>query len=181
MSLGIISLSIVAVATTVIAPTHGHAFTTNAWQNGNSGLCLDDPGGGASWGQQMQQWGCNHTAAQGWNYIQVGTDGTQALILLQNQASGLCLDVWQDQLTTAFQPVVQWGCNAYDPAQVFFFPDDWGYPPYCGTAYAISTQNGGYSNHYEVEVGWGSTQWGATVDIYPDDQTLAQNWCPTNA
>lgn len=94
-------------------------------KNVDSAKCMDDPGASQSWGVQMQQWQCGSPlpANQTWNFFYPNTGlGTW---MIQNKASGLCLDVWQANYTNGAK-VVQWPCDGSDNAEQFW-------PEYSGT------------------------------------------------
>jgi len=73
--------------------------------NGASNLCLDDQYSQQYDGAEVQQWGCNGTDAQAWNYD--FTTGALALPGLAGQPN-YCLDGGANQPGTRVQ---LWSCN----------------------------------------------------------------------
>ncbi|KOU47740.1 hypothetical protein ADK54_12660 [Streptomyces sp. WM6378] len=55
-------------------------------------LCLDIPGGHAVIGAQIQQWGCNGSDAQRWNFVHV--DSTHFLVQ-SSLDTNLCINNWE--------------------------------------------------------------------------------------
>lgn len=98
----------------------------------HSGMCLDDTNGSGSSGNQMQIWGCNGLANQGWHVWDgkwcnshqgsptlcgAGIGFPVAFVMLQNQKSGLCLNLMGGANAGNGAAVAQWPCNANDQNQ----------------------------------------------------------------
>ncbi|WP_346836715.1 RICIN domain-containing protein [Microbulbifer sp. SAOS-129_SWC] len=72
----------------------------------HSGLCLDVPSSSTANGKQLQQWGCNGTAAQQFDFIYAGSGQYEVI----NVNSGKCIDIYWSQ-TGNGTPVQQYSCN----------------------------------------------------------------------
>ncbi|KUJ84512.1 hypothetical protein AWR36_002230 [Microbulbifer flavimaris] len=72
----------------------------------HSGLCLDVPYSSTSNGKQLQQWSCNGTAAQQFDFIYAG-GGEYEII---NANSGKCVDIYRSY-TSNGTDVQQYSCN----------------------------------------------------------------------
>lgn len=83
--------------------------------NKQSGLCLDVENASLDNGARLQQYTCNSTAAQGFNFA---LDGGTLWFLTLNDNSDKCLDVGgNSELNGA--PVQQWTCNFADESQLW--------------------------------------------------------------
>ncbi|SDJ51790.1 lipase [Microbulbifer yueqingensis] len=72
----------------------------------HSGLCLDVPFSSTSNGKQLQQWSCNGTAAQQFDFVYAGA-GRYEII---NVNSGKCVDIYRGY-TSNGTDVQQYSCN----------------------------------------------------------------------
>ncbi|WP_193164740.1 lipase-like domain-containing protein [Microbulbifer hainanensis] len=72
----------------------------------HSGLCLDVPSSSTANSKQLQQWSCNATAAQQFDFVYAGS-GQYEII---NVNSGKCVDIYWSQ-TGNGTPVQQYSCN----------------------------------------------------------------------
>jgi hypothetical protein len=163
-------------------PVPVHATTVGLWgtvHRGGSNSCIDDTNFSLSWGNRMQIWGCVNNSNQHWRVL-VGQSWSFALdgvVLLQNQTSGLCLDVWQRNGSNG-TPIVQWPCNFNDRGEWIMTP--WNLSDYSGTAL-------GAFNIFWASVGGcvdDPNQYlgnGTKLQLYSCNQTLAQAWRPSNA
>ncbi|MBD0742270.1 RICIN domain-containing protein [Streptomyces sp. CBMA152] len=91
-------LAAVAVCATGLMATGFTATPANALSTEGhqiklqDNLCLDIPGGNAVIGAQIQQWGCNGTPAQQWNFVHV--DSTHFLVQSAINTN-LCINNWE--------------------------------------------------------------------------------------
>jgi Ricin-type beta-trefoil lectin domain-like len=87
--------------------------------NWHSGKCLDDPGFSHSF-VQYDIWGCNYGSNQEFkalNRRDILYNGNDVTIYqIQNEASHLCLDLWQSSRAWG-TPIKQYTCNYSDDAQ----------------------------------------------------------------
>jgi hexosaminidase len=93
--------------------------------NWHSGKCLDNPAFSRSY-VQYEIWGCNYGTNQEFkalNRKQVSFGGNLVWIYqIQNEASGLCLDLWGGSRNLA-TPIKQYRCNYSDDAQWWLLAD----------------------------------------------------------
>lgn len=99
------------------------ASAASSWyqiKNSYDHQCMDNLGGKSS-PSNIYRNTCSNTSEQMWRtYYQCCGDGNAHWDVLQNEYSGLCLDVWLGKTTTQNQPVVQYACNSNDLAQNFY-------------------------------------------------------------
>jgi hypothetical protein len=115
----------IALATGLAQPLPAAAYTSSyvpVHKAGNS-LCIDDPNASKTSGTQMILWPCATGSNQQWREMSVecGLGGgplSSTCALLQNAASGLCLDVKGGSKSNG-TPAIQWPCNTSDHAQWF--------------------------------------------------------------
>lgn len=156
----VLSLAAVFAAISVVPASAG--TTQSGYQilkNVDSAKCMDDPYGSRSAGVQMIQWTCNQQANQTWNFIFV--DGYRWMI--QNQWSGLCLDVWQARYQNGTK-VVQWPCDGGDYAESFVIqasgtPCSWApnssyyhIYPYAKTSMVVELYGQGSANGMKIDI-----------------------------
>jgi len=117
-----------------------------------TGLCLDVDAAGVSNGTNIQQWGCNGTAAQNWQLLPAGGG-----YMIRSDRSGKCLDV--DGGSTAIGAnVQQWECVGV--GQQILIPE--------GGALRFQHSN------MCLDVEGGSFNSGANIQQWPCNGTLAQ-------
>lgn len=152
------------------------AQTQETIYNRNSVLCLDNPYSGNSYGRQLWQYDCNGTAAQAW-YIEPAAQDPNGVQLFQVYVVAypgvlMCMDLYQNALVD-YQPIVRWGCNASDPAQLWYIGSQLGcYNPHAFFPSAIY----GSGTSYQVEVYHAQTNATAPVDLYQSNGTATQDW-----
>jgi len=126
------------------------------------GSCLDVSGASTANGAQIQEWGCNGTAAQAFSVKDTG-GGTFNLV---NPNSGKCVDV--NARGTANGTKIQlWDCNG-SPAQTFTSPDAGN-----GFNYFVNPNSGKC-----LDVAASNPNDGTVVQLWDCNGSNAQKWNP---
>lgn len=167
LKLGIVALVGSAVlGSGMLAPSTAEASGLGIARIGTN-LCLDDTGWSKSPGTQMQLWPCTGGSNQDWYPVSTPWGGQ----LYKNAYSGLCLDLSQDSQNN-FTPAIQWPCDTWDNAQIFYLA--WNTHSGYNWGWAYRPNNGTSGNCLDDP--YGRTAWGTKVEFYSCNWTLAQSW-----
>ena len=126
----------------------------------HSGKCLDVPNSSLSDSVQLQQWSCNSTAAQQWDFTYVGN----SLYEIKNANSGKCVDL-RSGGTANGTVIQQYACNQSNPQR--FKVTGLGNGQY----QIIPTMVGRV-----VEIAGNSTTDGAKTQIWDNVSSNSQKW-----
>jgi hypothetical protein len=144
--------------------------------NKNSGKVLEVYNSATTNGAEVDQWSYNRTQTQHWCFFTLGYwNNSTPIYEIINNNSGKCLDLTNDNLADG-QHLQQWACNGKEQQQ-------WLWSNY--GSYDIIAPYTAANNHlgylYLMEVYKSSTANGAEVDIWTNDGTATQKWCPGRA
>ena len=170
------SLAALFAGTSVVPASAGGTIQSGfqMLKNGASAKCMDNPGSSQSWGVQMVQWTCGNPlpANQTWNLFYPNTGfGTW---MIQNKASGLCLDVWQANYQNGTK-IVQWPCDGSDVAEQFI-------PQYGGTPCRYNPSGSFYTfrvwakTSMVIEINGQTGADGTKLDIWQYWGAVHQSW-----
>jgi hypothetical protein len=94
--------------------TTGAAFTSTIVPQHTTGKCLDVPNNNASNGLFLQQWDCNNTTAQSFEFQPIA--GQSQTYLIKHVSSNFCLDLAAGSDTNN-TPIQFYSCGATNPNQ----------------------------------------------------------------
>jgi hypothetical protein len=168
---------VVALLIAVVVSGFGvsSASAASGWyqiKNPSFNQCMDNLGSRTSASFIERNW-CSNTSTQMWRTIFQEGDPTRHWDVIQNEFSGMCLDVWQGKSYTQYTPIVQYPCNTSDLAENLY--SQWNLPQRILSAVCVLKCTGGYGvpTYYLVSVSWGTALIEITYDTGPSS---AQEW-----
>lgn len=145
--------------------------------NGNSGLVIEVYASSTAAGGIVDQWGYDGTQTQHWCFFQLTSYQNFPVYEMVNNNSGLCLDIPSGNMVNG-QHVQQWPCNG-TVNQEWLFENFGNYDTL--TSFHSPAGQTGYPFPYQLEVYGSSNLNGGAVDIWQNDNTTTQTWCPGTA
>jgi Ricin-type beta-trefoil lectin domain-like len=143
--------------------------------NGNSGLVLEVYESSIANGGVVDQWAYNGTQTQHWCFSKVNTWNGNPVYEIINNNSGMCLDLPNDNLVNG-QHLQQWTCVGDEQQEWMWMNHD-----KYDTIVPFTEANSNIGWDYSMEVYNSSTGDGGEVDVWQNNFSLTQAWCPGQA
>ena len=154
----------------------GYCTGAETLYNGNSGLVMEVYDSSTAAGGIIDQWTFNATETQFWCFFLVSAPGNALTIYeIVNNNSGMCLDLPGDNLFAGAH-LQQWPCNGTE-AQDWLWTNVDTYDTLAPYTYANITSNFSYL----MEISSSDKSDGGQVDVWTNDFTVTQTWCPGTA
>ncbi len=129
-----------------------------------SNKCMDVPASTTAPATQLQQWSCNATNAQNYQFEPVGT--LKNTYRIKNRGNGLCLDIYGSD-TADGAALIQYGCTGSRNQQFVLRPVE----NKAGTFQIVAAHSGKC-----IDVSGGGTSDGAKLIQWSCNTSLSQQW-----